>query len=103
MGIESDNPVISVLCQLSLLSNTRLGNSVRSIFKEADLEAYKWSFYNEKLVSGKLVSKWFLNCDEKNVNVGAQIREVIQMQDTFTPKVLDRHECCFVINELCTL
>ena len=84
-------------------ANTRLGNSVRSIFKEVDSEAYKLSFYNEKLVSGKLVSKWFLNCDEKNVNVGAQIREVIQMRDTFTPKVLERHECCFIMNDLCTL
>jgi hypothetical protein len=48
------------------------------MFKEADLEALKWSFYNEKIVSGKVVSKWFLNCDEKNVNVGAHILEVIK-------------------------
>ena len=83
--IKSNNPVISFVCQLSRLCNTRLGSSAKRISKEADLEAHKWSFYNEIIVSGKLVSKWFLNSDENNDNVGAQIREVIQMRDAFTP------------------
>jgi hypothetical protein len=42
-----------------------------------------------KVVSSKLVSKWLLICDDKNVNVVAQMQVILKMCDNYTHDVLE--------------
>ena len=42
-----------------------------------------------KVVSSKLVSKWLLICDDKNVNVVAQMQVILKMCDNYTRDVLE--------------
>ena len=104
-GIMNDNTMISTVFRSALFNLSRMGNNIRKICFENELDTCMWDLYNVTGigVANDIVNRWKRTVVNENIRVAEQIKELVFERDNLQEWLLERGDICDIISFLCTM
>lgn len=101
-GIYSKNKIVSHIFRNSICSKSRLGRNIRHILITFCCTTPSYNFTcNINDMCKKLYVRWFDSCEEEDLRISHQIKELIEVRDSIVPSSLALHEVKDLIEFLC--
>ena len=97
--MQRNNSVVQFVFQSAISNDTRLGNNLRYILYEHDLNISNVDKANMdfNVLCKIILSKWNMRCDENSSRLATHILELIARRDSLEPWLLSRKEIQDVI------
>ncbi len=99
-GLHSENKVANFIYNLCLRVKSRMGRNVRFIA----LCKQNLIFNNLNLIknwSHQIQYHWLNRDNKEGIKIRSMIFELVHQRDSFLPRLLEHHECSYIINYLC--
>jgi hypothetical protein len=100
--LNSINPLLRKICMNAVCSRSIMGRNITTIFNEIGLHICSLHLYNPKYVCHAIAKHWWTQCNDDDVKIGNQIRELIDIRDSPSSFVLTEAECQYMLAFLCT-
>jgi hypothetical protein len=101
-GYNSHNETVNFVFKQSICSKSRIGNNLKHIMNKISICVCDATKHKPDFLCRKVSDCWFSLCNEHDIAVGHQIRELMLMRDSIYNDVLNFSQCQEIINYLCT-
>ena len=98
----SKNPLVHFVFKNAKCNRSRMSNNLKYIFNNLSFNICTAECFNQNDICKSIVRKWWASCDEDDIRVGTQIREVIDEREGYDTFLLNESECQHLITFLCT-
>ena len=101
-GLMSKNPLVHFVFKNAKCNRSRMSNNLKYIFNNLSFNICTAECFNQNDICKSIVRKWWASCDEDDIRVGSQIREIIDEREAYDTFLLNESECQHLITFLCT-